>query len=73
MFTIKATIIAALLVAAASAQAHSFWAHPYDGNIQSYGAHWRYQHRDWSRPGSPVNPGVCWQWSDYGGEWVWTC
>lgn len=74
MSRIEATIVVvALLVAATSAQAHSVRGNPNDGNIQSYGAHWRYQHREWSRPGSRMNPGVCWQRSDDEGEWVWTC
>ncbi|BDV34075.1 MULTISPECIES: hypothetical protein [Methylocystis] len=65
--------IAALLTAAGSAHAQSAGPFPSDGNIQSYGGHWRYQHRDWSAPGRPLNPGVCWQWSDSELLWKWVC
>jgi hypothetical protein len=67
------TIVAGL-IAASGAQAQ-YYAGPLpgDGNIQNYGAHWRYQHRDWSRPGRPLNPGVCWERNDYMGLWEWKC
>ncbi len=45
---------------------------PY-GNIQRYGGHWRYQHRDWSPSIGRPDPGVCWQWDGRSGEWLWTC
>lgn len=73
MSKIKATMIVALLMAAASAQAQTSGRYPYDGDIQAYGAHWRYQHRDWSRPGHPADPGVCWYFNSYTGDWVWEC
>jgi hypothetical protein len=45
---------------------------PY-GNIQRYGGHWRYQHRDWSDHHGHPYPAVCWQWDDVTGHWLWTC
>jgi len=49
-------------------------AHPRDfGNVQRYGGHWRYQHRDWSDAYGYSSPGICWEWSQRHGEWVWTC
>jgi hypothetical protein len=45
---------------------------PY-GHIQRYGGHWRYQHRDWSGVTGRPDPGVCWQWDDLSGQWLWTC
>jgi hypothetical protein len=66
-------VIAALLAFAPSAQAQRAGALPYDGDIQAYGAPWRYQHRDWSRPGHPLDPGVCFYWNDYIGQWEWRC
>ncbi|MFO1125912.1 MAG: hypothetical protein U1E25_12005 [Methylocystis sp.] len=65
--------IAALLALTPSAQAQRAGAIPYDGDIQAYGAPWRYQHRDWSRPGHPLDPGVCYYWNDYIGRWEWRC
>ncbi len=65
--------IAALLTAAGSAYAQHAGPFPYDGDIQAYGGHWRYQHRDWSGPGRPFNPGVCWYWNDYTRMWKWEC
>jgi hypothetical protein len=43
------------------------------GNIQRYGGHWRYQHRDWSGIHGRPDPGVCWERDAYTGEWLWTC
>lgn len=43
------------------------------GNIQRYGGHWRYMHRDWSGVYGRATPGVCWEWDDERGEWVWAC
>ena len=43
------------------------------GNIQRYGALWRYQKRDWSNVYGYANPGLCWAWNNWRGEWVWTC
>ncbi len=66
-------IIATLLGFAPAAQAQRSGYYPYDGDIQAYGAPWRYQHRDWSNPRHPLDPGVCWYRNDYTGEWVWEC
>jgi hypothetical protein len=65
--------VAALLAAASSAQAQRGEHYGYSGDIQEYGAPWRYQHRDWSRPGHPHDPGVCWYWDDNTGKWLWEC
>jgi hypothetical protein len=65
--------LAALFFAAPAAQAQRAGPFPGSGNLQNYGAHWRYQHRDWSRPWRPLNPGVCWEWNDYMGQWEWQC
>lgn len=65
--------LATLLVAAPSAQAQRPGSRPYDGDIQAVGGPWRYQHRDWSRPGHPHNPAVCWYRNDFTGEWEWDC
>ncbi len=65
--------IGALLAFAASAQAQHIGQHPYDGDIQKYGGPWRYQHRDWSSPAHPHDPGVCYYWNDYIGQWEWGC
>lgn len=73
MSKIKAAIIVALMATATSAPAQTSGHFPYDGDIQAYGAPWRYQHRDWSRPWRPANPGVCWYFNNYTGEWVWEC
>ena len=43
------------------------------GDIQRYGGQWRYQHRDWSALHGRPNPGVCWEWDDRMGQWLWTC
>ncbi|WP_442755248.1 hypothetical protein ACNHKD_00865 [Methylocystis sp. JAN1] len=43
------------------------------GDIQRYGGHWRYQHRDWSGLYGRPDPGVCWLWDDRTGQWLWTC
>ncbi len=66
-------LVATLILIAPSAQAQRAGPYPYDGDIQAYGAPWRYQHRDWSAPGRPRNPGVCWYWNDYIGAWEWEC
>ena len=65
--------IVALLAFAASAKAQRAGAFPYDGDVQAYGAPWRFQHRDWSRPGHPLDPGVCYYWNDHIGLWEWRC
>ena len=65
--------IATLIAFATSAQAQRAGPYPYDGDIQAYGAPWRYQKRDWSTPWSPLNPGVCWYRNDYTGHWTWVC
>ena len=64
-------IIGATLAFAPLAQAQR--SYPNDGNVQSYGGLWRYQKRDWSTPWRPLNPGVCWRWNDYLGNWIWVC
>ncbi|MGD9545590.1 MAG: hypothetical protein AB7F41_16385 [Methylocystis sp.] len=66
-------IFGALLAFAAPAQAERVARNPYDGDLQAYGGPWRYQHRDWSRPGHPHDPGVCYYWNDYVGQWEWGC
>jgi hypothetical protein len=66
-------IIATLLASGPAARAQSAGHTPYDGDIQAYGAPWRYQHRNWSSPRHPLDPGVCWYLNDYTGEWVWKC
>ncbi|MGJ0507950.1 MAG: hypothetical protein ACR652_12690 [Methylocystis sp.] len=43
------------------------------GDIQRYGGHWRYQHRDWSWLHGHPTPGVCWTWDDERAAWIWTC
>ncbi|MGJ0560736.1 hypothetical protein [Methylocystis sp.] len=62
-------IIGATLAFAPLAEAQQW----YPNDVQSYGGLWRYQKRDWSTPWRPLNPGVCWQWSAYAGNWVWVC
>jgi hypothetical protein len=64
---------AALLLAAQSAQAQRAGPFPGSGNLQNYGGHWRYQHRDWTRPWGPPAPGVCWYWNSYMEHWEWQC
>jgi hypothetical protein len=66
-------VIAALFAAVAPAQAQRAGHYGYSGDTQVYGGPWRYQHRDWSRPGHPHDPGVCWYWDDRAGEWLWEC
>jgi hypothetical protein len=66
-------IAAALLTSASAALAQSAGNKPYDGDIQAYGAPWRYQHRDWSSARHPLDPGVCWYRNDHTGGWVWKC
>jgi hypothetical protein len=65
--------IAALLAAAPAAQARRAGNYAYSGDVQAYGGPWRYQHRDWSRPGHPLDPGICWVWDDRIGDWEWVC
>lgn len=67
------SLIAAFLLSASAAQAQRAGPFPYDGDIQVYGGPWRYQHRDWSSPARPLDPGVCWYWNDYIGAWEWEC
>lgn len=43
------------------------------GNIQRYGGHWRYQHRDWRGVYGHASPGICWTWAPRYAEWIWTC
>jgi hypothetical protein len=66
-------LIATLLIAAPPALAQRAGPAPNSGDIQAYGGPWRYQHRDWSRPGHPLDPGVCWYWNDRASEWKWEC
>ncbi len=72
MRTLTLLTIVALLAPVAPALAQRAGPFPGDGDIQVYGGHWRYQHRDWSSPRGP-DPGVCWYWNAYMGQWEWEC
>ncbi|QGM98469.1 hypothetical protein [Methylocystis parvus] len=65
--------IAMIVASATAAEAQRAGPFPYDGDIQAYGAPWRYQFRDWSTPSRPLRPGVCWYWNDYTQLWKWEC
>ncbi len=43
------------------------------GNVQRYGAQWRYMRRDWSGVYGFANPGVCWEFNFSHAQWVWKC
>ncbi|MGJ0392621.1 MAG: hypothetical protein ACR650_07660 [Methylocystis sp.] len=73
MRTLTLLTIVALLAPIVPARAQRAGPFPYDGDLQAYGAPWRYQHRDWSNPWRPLDPGVCWRWNDYMGYWKWEC
>jgi hypothetical protein len=73
MHRLMLLLIAALLIAAPSAEARRAGHYAYSGDIQAYGGPWRYQHRDWSRQGHPLDPGVCWYRNNFTGEWEWEC
>lgn len=66
------TILSAALILASSLPAAAQGERAL-GDIQRYGGQWRYQHRDWSDLYGRPDPGVCWQWNDRTGVWVWTC
>lgn len=62
-----------ILATGPAVQAQGAGHRPLEGDIQAYSAPWRYQHRDWSSPRHPLDPGICWYRNDYTGEWIWKC
>ncbi len=67
-----AILTAALLLNSVSlAVAQDVAKHPGEGDIQRYGAQWRYQHRYWGQ--GHENPSECWDWDAIEGKWEWEC
>lgn len=67
-----AILIAAMfLIPSSLAFAQDVSKHPGEGDVQRYGAPWRYQHRYWGA--GHVNPKECWEWDAIDGRWEWEC
>jgi hypothetical protein len=62
---------AMLLISVSLAVAQDVARHPGEGDIQRYGAPWRYQHRYWGS--GHANPQECWQWDSIDGRYEWEC